>query len=401
MSGRSARIPSWAQLFLIPAALVTLWILGTYIGRALFIFLTSSVIALLLNPVVRMLRRAHIPRGLAVLMVYLGFVIVLGGAALAIYGPAKSQVEDIRTNLPQYSDEAQQHVDDLQRWFDRRGIDINVQQRLNSAINSLRDKGQEIAGNFIGYSLDIIGKLVTFIIIIVASIYMLLDARRITMFAQKVFGPEAGTFLRGVERNLASYLRAQVLVCLIIGVSAGVILWIYGETGVFPQGSTYAIAFGLWVFVAEFIPYVGPILGAIPPTLLALFTSPITALWVIIAFIGIHQLEGHIVVPKVMGGALGVHPLVVIFGLVIGEELYGLAGILLAIPVVVIGKEFVNFLSQRYGIPLLDAKPPPIPPPIDTAPTAEHEPVPPPAEAEPTRELPTRVIEPASPDPRP
>ena len=394
-------MPSWAQLFLIPGALVTLWILGTYVGRALFIFLTSSVIALLLNPVVRALRRARIPRGLAVLIVYLGFIVVLAGAALAVYGPAKNQVEDIRANLPQYSDEAQQHVDDLQRWFDRRGIDVNVQQRLNSAINSLRDKGQEIADNFVGYSLDVVGKLITFIIIIVASIYMLLDARRITMFAQKVFGPEAGAFLRGVERNLASYLRAQVLVCLIIGVSAGLILWIYGVTGVFPQGSTYAVAFGLWVFVVEFIPYVGPVLGAVPPTLVALFTSPITALWVVIAFIGIHQLEGHIVVPKVMGGALGVHPLVVIFGLVVGEELYGLAGVLLAIPVVVIGKEFLTFASQRFGIPALETKPPPVPPPIPTAPTEEQEPVPPPAEAEPTRELPTRVIEPARPDPRP
>jgi predicted PurR-regulated permease PerM len=349
MSGRSARMPSWAQLFLIPGALVTLWILGTYVGRALFIFLTSSVIALLLNPVVRALRRARIPRGLAVLIVYLGFIVVLAGAALAVYGPAKNQVEDIRANLPQYSDEAQQHVDDLQRWFDRRGIDVNVQQRLNSAINSLRDRGQEIADNFVGYSLDVVGKLITFIIIIVASIYMLLDARRITMFAQKVFGPEAGAFLRGVERNLASYLRAQVLVCLIIGVSAGVILWIYGVTGVFPQGSTYAIAFALWVFVAEFIPYVGPVLGAVPPTLLALFTSPITALWVVIAFIGIHQLEGHVVVPKVMGHSLRLHPLLVIFGLLAGGEIYGFPGILVALPLLAAARAVWEFFSERIA----------------------------------------------------
>ena len=84
----------------------------------------------------------------------------------------------------------------------------------------------------------------------------------------------------------------------------------------------------------EFIPYIGPILGAVPPVLLALFTSPVTALWVLLAFVVIHQFEGHVVVPQIMGDAVGVHPLVVIFGILIGEELYGIPGIILAIPVV-------------------------------------------------------------------
>ena len=100
----------------------------------------------------------------------------------------------------------------------------------------------------------------------------------------------------------------------------------------------------------EFVPYVGPVLGAVPPVIIALFTSPVTALWVIVAFVAIHQFEGHIVVPKIMGGAVGVHPLVVIFGLLIGEQLYGLVGILLAIPVVVILKETVVYASDRFGL---------------------------------------------------
>jgi len=138
-------------------------------------------------------------------------------------------------------------------------------------------------------------------------------------------------------------------VCLIIGVSAGVVLWIFGVTGIFPQGATYAVLFAAWIFLMEFIPYIGPILGAVPPVLLALFISPWTALWVLIAFIAIHQFEGHVVVPQVMGDAVGVHPLVVIFGVLIGEELYGFIGIILAVPVVVILKETAVYLSERMG----------------------------------------------------
>ncbi|CAN0378135.1 unnamed protein product, partial [Phaeothamnion confervicola] len=71
------------------------------------------------------------------------------------------------------------------------------------------------------------------------------------------------------------------------------------------------------------------------------------ALWVVVAFIAIQQLEGHVVVPKIMGSAVGVHPLVVIFGLLIGEQLAGIAGVLLAIPVVVVMKEAAMFLADR------------------------------------------------------
>ena len=140
--------------------------------------------------------------------------------------------------------------------------------------------------------------LITFIIILVCSIYMLLDAPRIARFAQRIAGPGAGQYLRNTERTLVEYVKAQLLVSLIIGVSAGVVLWFYGITGVFEQGATYAVAFAAWVFLMEFVPYVGPVLGAVPPMVIALFTSPVTALWVIIAFVAIHQFEGHIVVPE-------------------------------------------------------------------------------------------------------
>ncbi len=350
MSGRAASMPPWAQFFLIPAILVTVWILGQTVGHVMFVFIVSVVVALMLNPLVRMLRRARVPRGLAVLLVYLSFVALIGGAIFLVINPVQSQVKDIQQNLPSYTDDAQRQVLSVQRFFDDHGIDVNVQEKIDSAIQAIRDQAGTATDNIATYSLDVLSALITFIIILVCSIYMLLDAPRIARFAQRIAGPGAGQYLRNTERTLVEYVKAQLLVSLIIGVSAGVVLWFYGITGVFDQGATYAVAFAAWVFLMEFVPYVGPVLGAVPPTIIALFTSPVTALWVIIAFVAIHQFEGHIVVPKIMGGAVGVHPLVVIFGLLIGEQLYGLVGILLAIPVVVILKETVVYASDRFGL---------------------------------------------------
>ena len=101
-----------------------------------------------------------------------------------------------------------------------------------------------------------------------------------------------------------------------------------GAVGLLPQGQRYALLFGGWVAITEVIPYLGPWLGSIPPFLYALVVHPISALWVALLFLGIHQIEGHIVVPNVMGNALRLHPLLVIFGLAAGAEIYGLPGAL-------------------------------------------------------------------------
>ena len=135
-----------------------------------------------------------------------------------------------------------------------------------------------------------------------------------------------------MEHSLVSYVKGQSLVSLIIGTSAGVGLWLFGVLGWLPHGQKYALLFGAWVAITELIPYLGPWLGAIPPFLYALVVNPVSAIWVFLLFLGIHQVEGHVVVPKVMGSALRLHPLLVIFGLLAGGEIYGLPGALVALP---------------------------------------------------------------------
>lgn len=350
MSGRSAPQPLWAKLVSVAALLAIVWILGQLIGPVLVIFAVSTIVALLLNPLVRMLRRLHIPRGLAVLAVFTGFIAAIALAVFLIISPVRTQVEEIQANLPAYTDQAERQADKLQRFFDERGVDVDVKARSDAFLAGLQDRASEAADNVVDYSLDVLGVVIQLILILVCCIYMLLDAPRILRFARRIGGPEAGVFLRRTERTLTEYVKAQLLISLVIGTSAGIVLWLLGVSGIFPLGATFAVAFAAWVFLMEFVPYVGPILGAVPPVLLALFTSPLAALWVVVAFVAIHQLEGHIVVPKIMGGAVGVHPLVVIFGLLIGEQVAGIVGILIAIPVVVVVKEAVTFASEQFGV---------------------------------------------------
>src|SRR6185312_7027984 len=137
---------------------------------------------------------------------------------------------------------------------------------------------------------------------------------------------------------------------LIIGASSGIGLWILGTTGLLPHGGKYALIFGVWAGITELIPYVGPWLGATPPVLYALVEHPLSALWVALLFLAIQQLEGHVIVPKVMSHSLRLHPLLVIFGLLAGGEIYGFPGILVALPLLAAGRAAWEFFSERTSL---------------------------------------------------
>ena len=150
-----------------------------------------------------------------------------------------------------------------------------------------------------------------------------------------------------VQKAVSGYVRGQILFSTIMGASAGIALWIYGELGIFPAGQTYALAFGVFFGVMELIPFVGPVLGALPPMLVALFDDPLTAVWVGLLFLALQQLEGHVVAPQVFSYTLRINPLLVIFALLFGAEVYGLVGALVALPIAATLKETVLYLRRH------------------------------------------------------
>jgi predicted PurR-regulated permease PerM len=198
-----------------------------------------------------------------------------------------------------------------------------------------------------------IGKtLFSAVLLIVVSVYMLLDMQRLGRAVDRRFPPRPGErpLLLSIEHALASYVRGQAALSLIIGTSAGIGLWALAMVGLLPHAQQYALLFGGWVALTEIIPYLGPWLGAIPPFLYALVVHPLSALWVALLFLCIHQIEGHVVVPNVMGSALRLHPLLVIFGLGAGAELYGLPGALVALPVLAVSRALWEFFSGRIAL---------------------------------------------------
>jgi predicted PurR-regulated permease PerM len=178
-----------------------------------------------------------------------------------------------------------------------------------------------------------------------------------------------------IQRAVIGYVRGQLLFSLVMGTSAGVVLWVLGSLGIFPDGKTYALFFGAWYAFAELIPYVGPAIGAGPPVLISLFSGePLDALWLTIAFTALQQIEGHIVAPNVFAQALRINPLLVIFALLLGGQVYGFIGAFIALPIAAIVRESVDYFRQNLRFEHWDL--PSAAAPVPDALPASHRPCP-------------------------
>jgi predicted PurR-regulated permease PerM len=356
-------IPRWIQLVVLPLLLVLAWILATTAAHVVVLFIVAALIALLLDPLVRVLGRLGVRRGLAVALVYVSFagalLIAIVALATVVVGQTKSAAERFNDyfTVPHGrtgQTSAYRDVDRLQSWLNAHHLSsIKIEKSGHRFVRRIqrREVGKytnRVVSFVEGAAISIGKGVFDSVLIVVISIYMLLGMDRFARVLDRRFPPHRGVpLLIRIEHSVAAYVRGQLLLSLIIGATAGLGLYIFGLVGLLPNGEHYALVFGGWVAVTEVLPYLGPWLGALPPILYALVVHPVSAIWVAILFLAIHQLEGHLVVPNVMGSALRLHPLLVIFGLLAGTAIYGLPGALMALPLLAVGRAVWEFFAER------------------------------------------------------
>ena len=351
-------VPRWVQLVVLPLSLLALYALARAAGRVVLLFIVAGVIALILNPAVAFLQRRHLPRGLAVLAVYLAFFLTLAGIGALLANPISNQVRTFTNNLPHIRDEANKQIATLQQELDKAGIHLHIVKQGKTALQSIQEKVSKSAGKLassFGALLTEVAKVIfDLVLIFVLSVYMLLYGKQIGALVRRLMPPGDGTraddYPTLVQRGVSRYVGGQLLFSFIMGASAGVALYLFGVLGIFPDGSKYALVFGVLYGFFELIPYIGPFLGALPPVLVALFTHPISAVWVGILFIVLQQFEGHVVAPQIFGHTLRINPLLVIFALLLGLQLYGIVGALVALPILSVLRETTLYLRRHLTL---------------------------------------------------
>jgi predicted PurR-regulated permease PerM len=350
-------VPRWVQLVLLPLAVIALWVLAKAAGKVLVIFIIAGLIALILNPAVSLLHRSRLPRGLAVLAVYVGFFLTLAGIGFLLANPISDQVRTFAGNLPHIVAEANKKLATFQGELNHHGVHVELVKQGKTALQSFEEKVAKSANKLVSFggalASEVAGGIFDLVLVFVLSVYLLLYGAQIGTLVRRIMpdgdGTRADDYPHLVQRAVSRYIGGQLLFSTIMGTSTGLALYVFGVIGVFPDGRTYAVAFAVFYGVMELVPYIGPILGAVPPVLVALFTKPITALWVALLFIGLQQLEGHIVAPQVFGHTLRINPLLVIFALLLGLQVYGILGALIALPILAVLRETAVYLNRHLA----------------------------------------------------
>ena len=400
--GGKILIPRWIQLVGLPLVLLFVWVVAGTVKHVLFLFIVAVLIALFFDPIVRAFHTKWLPRGFAVATVYIAttliviaFLALAGTVVVTQSKKAANRFDDyfnkphlvVVNGNPKRETDADRDVDRLQDWLNGNSLaGIHVRQRGHDLVKKIRDKD---VGKYTNKIVDFlegaaisVGKLVfDLVLIVVISIYMLLGMPRLASAIDRRFPsrPRSDPLLVRMSKAVVSYVRGQVLVSLIIGTSVGIGMWVLGVTGLVPGADHYALLFGAFAAITELIPYLGPILGAVPPVLYAVVVHPISAIWVVVLFLFIHQIEGHVVVPNVMGSALRLHPLLVIFGLLAGGAIYGFPGVLVALPFLAACRAAWEFFSERVALEPWVGVSDVVPVEVEIEPPQQPPPPPPPA----------------------
>lgn len=306
---RRIDISSKTVIFIAAFSLL-LWILFQIIDIIL-LFFVAFILMSALSPLVDYLRRLKVPKILAVLLVFFVTIGAIIGLLTAGLSPLVSQTS-------------------------------NLMQRLGETINSLLQTNivdqtviqQELSrfsSQVVGFTVDLFKNLISWVSVLVVTLYMLVDREKMENYAASFFGErqeQVGKLLRKIEDKLGAWLRGQV----VLSAAVGTLVYI----GLVILGVDFALPLAIIAGLLEVVPVIGPIIAAIPAVLIGLTVSPLFAGLIAGLYLAVQQIENQIIVPQVMKRAVGLNPLLVILAVSIGGRLLGIAGALLAVPIAVV-----------------------------------------------------------------
>src|SRR5690606_1099206 len=295
--------------------------------RAVFApFILALVVAYVLEPPVRMLHRRGLGRVWAVLVVYALVGLLIGAVVTVVLPSFLGELNNLADNIPRYSRILEERWRDWYRGYLSYPLPDTVREAIDQGISGFEERALDATRGIVEGLIGLAAVVPVLILVPFLPFYML---RHVEMFRPARLPlaerPRWSRLVSECSRVWSGFVRGQVTIALIIGalvaVSAALI------------GLPFALLLGIIAGLGEFIPYFGPVVGAVPAALAAANVSTSALLQMLMALIIIHQLEQAVLSPWILGDGVGLHPLLVVFALILGGHLFGFAGLLLAVPV--------------------------------------------------------------------
>lgn len=318
---------------------IILWAAWSMLGQfvdVIVILILSMAIAFLLTPAVNLgEKRLHLPRAASVLLVYVLLLVILSLFGYTIVFTLVQQIVSFSTTIVNFFSTLPQSLNSFIQFIEVQGHipPENVQAVLNQIQSQATNFAQTLATNALNFFFILTNAFLSIVLILVLSFYLTLDGRRIrdslVNLVPRRSLQNVLLFEDALNQVVGNYIRGQLTLAFIIGILTGFVCLFTGLEG-------YALICGVLAFLFETIPMVGPGLASITPIVLSLLLNhPLSQTLTIVAcFVVIQLVESNILGPRIVGHAVGLHPVAAILALLIGAKLFGIFGALLATPIV-------------------------------------------------------------------
>lgn len=313
------------------------------IKEVLAIVFVAWVLASAINPLIDKLQKHKIPRSVSLLSIYLVFICIIILVFVLLIPPLVNELTNLTKDLPNYYNALLGILDS----FKKTGTEYGVAADMEKIFTAASDAITNLSKSLYNFATSFIGGVATFIAILVIVFYMTMQEEGIKKFIQSItpanYQPYIIQKINRIQSKLGSWLWGEIILMFFIGAMTAIALQIIGVK--------YVLVLAIIAGLCEFIPIVGPIVSAIPAVLFTLVDfadSPVKPLLVIIVYIVIQQIENQFLVPRIMHRSVGLNPIVIMITLLIGAQIGGIVGIMLAVPAATIISIFLeDFFNSK------------------------------------------------------
>ena len=316
----------------------------SFLWRILLPFFIAGFLAYLLYPLISMLHRHNIHKGLAVLLIYIIFFGGIGFLFYRVYPQVIHQMRDLTENFPQF---IKMYDDVIYSIYDFTSfLPENVHDKMDELLLNLENNLDQLLSKLVNGFMHIFDMIIIITVIPVLVFYFIKDHQLLNKFFGQFVSRKnrnsVGKMLHAIDEGLGGYIRGQLIVCLFVSLATLLVFRLLD--------GPYALLLSLLLGLTNLIPYFGPIIGAIPAVMIAYTISGNLVLYVVITIFIIQIVEGNLLSPYIVGKSINIHPIAIIFVLLLGGELFGIAGMILAVPVLTILKVIVSHLPNLKSL---------------------------------------------------
>ena len=336
------------------AVLVLLgWLLWSVKG-ALPAFFIGAALAFVLDPVVTWLQRRGLPRWAGVLLGYAGIILLIWGLVAFAVPPIARQTRDFLEHLPELGAAVSNVQRGLQEWYLSLPLPPDLRAALDQSIASAETAFGDAVRQILGPAVSTVVRAASFVlglvVIPVWLFFVLKDRERLPAAVEgglpESWRPDAGNVMAIVSGVGGRWVRGELILGAAIFLATTIGLTILTLVG-FSEFGQFTLVLALIAGVLEWFPIIGPVIAAVPAVLIGLSISPAAAIAAVVLYTAIQQLENNLLVPKVIGDAVNLHPAVMILALVAGGALFGIGGAILAAPTVALGRDLYRYTFRR------------------------------------------------------